>query len=79
MEIPQDIEIWLVFFDAGQTWGDNEWPWDNFKPKKSFGVGLRVDLLGALARLEYGIPLDGPRPGEEPKSGQFQFDIGPAF
>ena len=69
----------LVFFDAGQTWADDKWPWDNFKPRKSVGIGLRVDLLGALARLEYGIPLDGPREGDPVKNGQFQFDIGPAF
>lgn len=69
----------LVFFDVGQTWADNMWPWDNFKPRKSIGVGLRVDLLGALARLEYGIPLDGSGEGDPVKNGQFQFDIGPAF
>ncbi len=68
----------LIFFDAGQTWGDNQWPWDSFKPKKSVGIGLRIDLMGALARLEYGIPLDGAREGESPRSGQFQFDLGPA-
>jgi len=69
----------LIFFDAGQTWADNQWPWDNFNPRKSIGIGLRIDLLGALARLEYGIPLDGSRIGEPVKNGQFQFDIGPAF
>ena len=69
----------LIFFDAGQTWADNQWPWDNFRPRKSIGIGLRVDLLGALARLEYGIPLDASRPGGSVKNGQFQFDIGPAF
>ena len=72
----------LIFFDAGQTWGDegdDKWPWDNFKPKKSVGIGLRIDLLGALARLEYGYPLDELRKGEGVKGGRFQFDIGPAF
>ena len=69
----------LVFFDAGQTWHDNQRPWDRFRPRKSVGIGLRVDMLGALARLEYGIPLDGSREGDPVKSGQFQFDIGPAF
>ena len=63
----------LIFLDAGQTWGDDERPWDNFRPKKSVGIGLRLDLLGALARLEYGYPLDGDG------GGKFQFDIGPAF
>ena len=69
----------LVFFDSGQTWADNEWPWDNFRLRKSVGIGLRIDLLGALARLEYGYPLDEAREGEGVKRGRFQFDIGPAF
>lgn len=69
----------LVFFDVGQTWDDSKYPWDNFKPRKSVGIGLRVDLLGALARLEYGIPLDGAGENDAVKNGQFQFDIGPAF
>jgi outer membrane protein insertion porin family len=69
----------LVFFDAGQSWADNEWPWDDFSLRKSVGIGLRIDLLGALARLEYGYPLDEARGGEGVKKGRFQFDIGPAF
>lgn len=69
----------LIFFDAGQAWDDNEWPWDKFKPRKSIGVGLRIDLLGALARLEYGYALDEAREGEGVKRVGFQFDIGPAF
>ncbi len=69
----------LIFFDAGQTWGDNQWPWDDLKPRKSIGIGLRIDLLGALARLEYGFPLDSARKDEPVKGGRFQFDIGPAF
>jgi len=63
----------LLFFDAGQTWADNEWPWDRFSPKKSIGMGLRIDLMGALARLEYGYPLDGGR------EHNWHFDIGPSF
>ncbi len=63
----------LIFFDAGETWADNEWPWDRFKPKKSIGIGLRIDLLGALARLEYGYPLDDGR------ENNWHFDIGPSF
>ena len=69
----------LIFFDAGQTWADSKYPWENFRPRKSVGVGLRIDLLGALARLEYGYPLDEAREGEGVKGGRFQFDIGPAF
>jgi len=69
----------LIFFDAGQTWGDNKYPWEDFRLRKSIGIGLRIDLLGALARLEYGYPLDAAIEGEGVKGGRFQFDIGPAF
>ncbi|MBD3184399.1 outer membrane protein assembly factor BamA [Candidatus Poribacteria bacterium] len=69
----------LIFFDAGQTWADNILPWDNFKPRKSVGIGLRIDLLGALARIEYGIPLDPAMEGDKIKGGKIEFDIGPAF
>jgi len=69
----------LVFFDAGQTWGEGEGPWDNFSPRKSVGIGLRIDLMGALARIEYGIPLDPARDGEKVRGGKIEFDIGPAF
>jgi len=68
-----DVLRGLIFFDAGETWADNEWPWDRFKPKKSIGIGLRIDLLGALARLEYGYPLDDGR------ENNWHFDIGPSF
>lgn len=74
-----DILRGLVFFDAGQVWAENEWPWRQFKLRRSIGVGLRIDLLGALARLEYGFPLDPAREGEKVKGGRFQFEIGPAF
>jgi outer membrane protein insertion porin family len=69
----KDMLSGLIFFDAGQTWADNEWPWARFQPKKSVGIGVRIDLLGALARFEWGYPLDE---GEEER---FRFDIGPAF
>jgi len=68
-----DVLRGLIFFDAGETWADNEWPWDRFRPKKSIGIGLRIDLLGALARLEYGYPLD------EGRENNWHFDIGPSF
>ena len=74
-----DILRGLIFFDAGQTWGDSERFWSNFKPRKSIGLGLRIDLLGALARLEYGYAFDEPREGSGIKRVGIQFDIGPAF
>ena len=69
----------LVFFDAGQTWADNQYPWDDFNLRKSVGIGLRIDLMGALARLEYGYPLDPAMAGQGVKKGKIEFDIGPAF
>jgi outer membrane protein assembly factor BamA len=69
----------LLFFDAGQVWPEGEMPWDNFKPRKSIGIGLRIDLLGALARIEYGYPLDSAQEGGKVESGRIEFDIGPAF
>ena len=69
----------IIFFDAGQTWADNEQPWKNFKPRKSIGIGIRLDLLGALARFEYGFPLDPAKEGEKVKGGSLQWSIGPAF
>ena len=74
-----DMLTGLMFFDAGQTWADSEWPWDNLRLRKSIGVGIRINLLGALARLEYGYPLDEAREGEGVKGGKFQFELGPAF
>ena len=69
----------ILFFDAGQAWGGNQKIWKDFAPRKSVGIGLRFDFLGALARIEYGIPLDPPVKGEKRGSGRFEFDIGPSF
>jgi outer membrane protein insertion porin family len=67
----------IIFFDAGQTWGGNEKIFSDFSPKKSIGVGLRFDFLGALARVEYGYRLDTI--GTTKKGGRLEFDLGPAF
>jgi outer membrane protein assembly factor BamA len=69
----------ILFFDAGQAWGGDQKIWKDFAPRKSVGIGLRFDFLGALARIEYGIPLDPPVKGEKRGSGRFEFDIGPSF
>jgi outer membrane protein insertion porin family len=70
----------IIFFDAGQTWGGDQRLWKDFSPRKSVGVGLRFDFLGALARVEYGYPLDAAiKGGKKSKSGRLEFDIGPAF
>jgi len=67
----------IIFFDAGQTWGGDQSVINDFSPKKSIGVGLRFDFLGALARVEYGYRLDTI--GNTKKGGKIEFDIGPAF
>jgi len=70
----------IVFYDMGQVWNEHT---DNvfaeFKPKKSVGIGVRFDLFGMLARLEYGYGLDRRVNGEPAPAGRFHFTIGPAF
>ena len=44
--------------------------------KKGAGVGIRFNLLGMLARIEWGYGFDRP---EGRKGGKFHFTIGPGF
>jgi len=69
----------IVFFDAGQTWGGNQSLVKDFSPRKSVGLGIRFDLLGALARIEYGYPLNVPVGNGKPKGGKIDLDIEPSF
>ena len=75
-----DMVRGIVFFDMGQVWNEHT-PniFDEFKPKKSVGAGVRFDLFGMLARLEYGYGLDREVNGESAPAGKFHFTIGPAF
>ena len=67
-----------VFVDVGQVW-------DEFEPnilkdidlKKGAGVGIRFNLLGMLARLEWGYGFDRQIDGRT--GGKFHFTIGPGF
>ena len=66
-----------AFFDVGQVW--DEYQPNIFKHinlRKGAGVGIRFNLLGMLARAEWGYGFD--RPGGE-KGGKLHFTIGPGF
>ena len=69
----------IIFFDAGQTWGGTQKVWKDFSPKKSVGLGIRFDFLGALARLEYAKPLDKLEGESKVRGWKLEFDIGPSF
>ena len=66
-----------AFFDIGQVW-DEEEPniFKDINLKKGAGVGIRFNLFGMLARIEWGYGFDRP---EGRKGGKFHFTIGPGF
>ena len=71
----------VLFFDAGNTWGQGEWPWE-MKPwngpsiRYTAGIGVRwYSPMGPL-RFEWGWNLD-PQPGEDKLV--MEFTIGTAF
>ena len=66
-----------AFFDVGQVW-DEDQPniFKHINLRKGAGVGIRFNLLGMLARAEWGYGFD--RPGGE-KGGKLHFTIGPGF
>ena len=66
-----------AFFDIGQVWDELE-PniFKDINLRKGAGVGIRFNLLGMLARAEWGYGFD--RPGGE-KGGKLHFTIGPGF
>jgi outer membrane protein insertion porin family len=71
-----------VFFDIGQVWDESTS--NIFKDlgfKKGAGVGIRFDLLGMLARIEWGYGFDRDRDGDGRKEpgGKIHFTIGPGF
>ena len=64
----------VVFFDAGNSWGDG-----NFNPldlRTSAGFGIRWNSPVGPLRFEWGFPLK-PRKGEDPSV--FEFTIGNSF
>lgn len=65
----------VIFFDAGNTWDDDESM--EFELYKSVGAGVRwYSPLGPL-RLEYGYPLDELH--DEDRQGRFEFSVGQFF
>ena len=65
----------VTFFDAGNTWDDDETP--DFDVYKSVGAGIRwMSPLGPL-RLEYGFPLDELY--DEDREGRLEFSVGQTF
>ncbi|MFP4168422.1 MAG: outer membrane protein assembly factor BamA [Desulfonatronovibrionaceae bacterium] len=71
----QDMGILgVLFFDAGNTWDDDENP--DLDLYKSVGAGIRwYSPLGPL-RMEYGIALD-ELDGDKPR--KFEFSVGQTF
>jgi len=71
----------VLFFDMGNSWGQDEWPWDMEEwdgpaIRYSAGTGIRwYSPMGPL-RFEWGWNLD-PQPGEDRMV--FEFTIGTAF
>lgn len=66
----------VVFFDAGNTWRQSEWPGKDEGLRYSAGFGVRwYSPMGPL-RFEWGWNLD-PKPGESKKVAEFT--IGTAF
>jgi len=66
----------VVFFDAGNTWRQGEWPWGGAALRYAAGFGIRwYSPMGPL-RLEWGWNLS-PRPGESRRVAEFT--IGTAF
>lgn len=65
----------VIFFDAGNSWDDDESM--DFELYKSVGAGVRwYSPLGPL-RLEYGYPLDELH--DEKRQGRFEFSVGQFF
>ncbi len=66
----------VFFFDAGNTWGQGEWPWKGEQILFAYGAGLRwFSPMGPL-RFELGRNIN--RPAGAPRQ-VFQFTIGTAF
>ena len=67
----------VAFFDVGQVWDESITNiFSDFKLKKGAGVGIRFDLMGMLARLEWGYGFDREVDGGR---GKIHFTIGPGF
>ncbi|MFC1829999.1 outer membrane protein assembly factor BamA [Thermodesulfobacteriota bacterium] len=68
--------VGLVFYDAGNVWGDND-SMDLGSLRDSVGFGFRWRSPMGPIRVEYGYILD-PKEGE-PTNGRWEFTMGTAF
>lgn len=66
-----------TFYDIGYVY-EEAYDWDFSNYNSDWGVGIRLDFPGFPLRLDYAWPLEQD-PGEDRKSGRFQFTIGYAF
>lgn len=72
--LKEDMGFWgLLFFDAGDVWGEDESPEADLY--KSVGAGIRWNSPLGHIRLEYGYPLDDLKEND----GQFEFSVGQFF
>ncbi|MGB0370964.1 MAG: outer membrane protein assembly factor BamA [Opitutales bacterium] len=66
-----------VFYDAGFV-NPSSWDYDPSNYNDNFGLGMRIMVLGAPLRLDYGIPIT-TSPDNEDEGNQFHFSFGSRF
>lgn len=67
-----------VFYDGGYV-NKGTLDFNPFNYQDDFGFGLRLFVLGAPLRLDYGIPLRGDALFPNKQGGQFNFSFGTEF
>lgn len=65
-----------AFYDAGFV-NSGTADWDTGNYNDNFGIGLRILLMGAPLRLDYGIPITSSTANDN--SGRFWFSFGTRF
>lgn len=66
-----------VFYDTGFV-NAGSWDFDPSDYNDNYGVGMRIMVLGAPLRLDYGIPLTTSEDNED-EGNQFHFSFGSRF
>lgn len=67
----------LVFFDMGDTWGNGDH--EEFKLRRSVGLGIRWFSPMGPMRFEWGYPIDQGGDGTILEKGRLEFFIGQPF